>query len=1417
MTRTSTTAHRREHAQLLIEAFCRRFGEWAPAYRLLAQHAALPLILTPELVSYLRNHFLRGQAPWVAESDLLLSELCREVAYEQYVMDQAVRAVLIEELRRDPALGKARMAEVARLLMGYVRSLARTDHPLPSHELQAQQWAAMVYLDDKRESVARQIAAAFSGVLKPGGAGGVDRAELARLANLTQTLAPELAAYRELVSYGRNVARLLGDVTGKATKELDRTGLLDASVQVLDVNLPALRGVVPEPRAVNEVAEIARYPELEQALAEGRVCAFVGTGLSVGAGLPSWYELITELAASISYKLPPPEWTTSDELLDAAQAYVNRQGLHSLISHLKGRLDTTGVQPTAAHRALARLPISVVFTTNFDDLLERAFRDAGKRVEVVVHDGDVSFVHHGPDTVTIVKLCGDLDQPETIVLTWQHYKSYFYQRPQMLKLLEAELATANVLYLGWNGSDPYFKLVFDNLLSQLGEMMRPGYAVMFDVTDSQRAKLRRKQIRLIELPVGNRVAELATWLVTLTPGPRVLIVDDNIEACQRLAKIIRGLGCVTSEAVTNAQALSLLTDAQPRFDLVTSDALRRQERAGESGYVGLELIRTINQRFPQLRVVLISRDEPEILTRLAPNLQVAALLNKELSDDQLAETFRRVLNGENLPNPWTLSANRGTPASIINTGNSWAILVGVNTYEDVQHFGRLSFCVNDAEAIRDQLIAGGFDPTHIHLLTDNTEARPTRANILTHLKLVADAAEPDDLLLFYYGGHGVEAGGESYLVASDGRYLLWDDTAIPLARIKQIMRATRARAKVMILDASHAGAHIGQRKSQLMTPEFIQRVFEGSEGLAILASCRQDQRSYDWTVRQQSVFTSYLLEALAGNADLEGKGFVTLFDTSRYVTDGVKRWAAERNVSQAPTLEYNLTGDILLTRHAASRRASQTGSGLAPRVVHTEPADGETDVNPAIEKLVITFDRPMSGDSWSITASGGLNTTELVPELSENRTTFVFARKTPTSLPGNAKITCTINPAEPSGPGFVDSDGRRAEMYIFSFTTGMNIPSMGPLPNPYIVESVVSGTAFVDREDILSLLEDLCRGTEHQAPVLLYGQPGIGKTWILREFLRRSQTRAIVTYLNMHRIGMVDSTGELLDNLAMNLYEALAVGGAEQTLKEPREKDFANGNPFIAFNRFMEQMDSARGGRQVIIVIDEYEIMWQLIAEAKVEAELLSYWRSLIQANPWFTFVWAGRNPIQDMERAESYWFGSPLWNIFRSVHVDYLSYAATEQLITRLASDLRLEYSTEAVREIYALSNGHPYLTQLLCTVLVHLPNIQARRNILRSDVNAAVNDPGLLQRIDFYFDALWRQAAGDTNSGQAEVLQAIARSEMPMDLSAIANATRLSADAARRALETLELRDVLLRDEANRWRYAVELMRRWVARLST
>ena len=113
-----------------VERFVSRFED---SYYLLACHVALPLVLTPRLVNYLRMEFLRSAGvPWIAEADLLLSNLCRQVGYELYVMDKGVRAYLLKNLEQDPRFGQKRIKEIARLLLSYVKYLYKTNSFLGS-------------------------------------------------------------------------------------------------------------------------------------------------------------------------------------------------------------------------------------------------------------------------------------------------------------------------------------------------------------------------------------------------------------------------------------------------------------------------------------------------------------------------------------------------------------------------------------------------------------------------------------------------------------------------------------------------------------------------------------------------------------------------------------------------------------------------------------------------------------------------------------------------------------------------------------------------------------------------------------------------------------------------------------------------------------------------------------------------------------------------------------------------------------------------------------------------------------------------------------------------------------------------------------------------------------------------------------
>ncbi|MBM3429236.1 MAG: formylglycine-generating enzyme family protein, partial [Bacteroidetes bacterium] len=144
-----------------INRFVARFE---PSYEYLAAHCALPLVLTPELVNYIRVQFLLNEeVPWIAEADLLLSQLCRPVGYELYAMTPAVRANLLNKFHKkewEQKFGANRLKSVAQLLMDYVTYLMRT-HPNIQAQLQPQQWAAMVYLDEHCTQAEQEIANAL--------------------------------------------------------------------------------------------------------------------------------------------------------------------------------------------------------------------------------------------------------------------------------------------------------------------------------------------------------------------------------------------------------------------------------------------------------------------------------------------------------------------------------------------------------------------------------------------------------------------------------------------------------------------------------------------------------------------------------------------------------------------------------------------------------------------------------------------------------------------------------------------------------------------------------------------------------------------------------------------------------------------------------------------------------------------------------------------------------------------------------------------------------------------------------------------------------------------------------------------------------------------------------------------------------
>lgn len=259
--------------------------------------------------------------------------------------------------------------------------------------------------------------------------------------------------------------------------------------------------------------------ELREQLSKGNIVLFIGAGLSIGAGLPGWIDLIRPLAEAIGTPLPPSQYVTSDHLLDTAQYYENDRGRHALISHLREQLDTTHVQPSSNHCLLTRLPVQAIFTTNYDDLIERALQAEGKSFNKIVRDIGLPF--WSKDKTQVIKLNGDLPQPDTIVITRNDYNTYFIKHPLLVNQLQAHLVAATFLFLGYSLTDPDFNLVFDQIAYQVGAHQRMSYAVMFDEPQVKLADLRRRGLHVINLGSSSgqdRNALLEEWLKALLSG-----------------------------------------------------------------------------------------------------------------------------------------------------------------------------------------------------------------------------------------------------------------------------------------------------------------------------------------------------------------------------------------------------------------------------------------------------------------------------------------------------------------------------------------------------------------------------------------------------------------------------------------------------------------------------------------------------------------------------------------------------------------------------------------------------------------------------------------------------------------------------------------------------------------------------------
>ncbi|MBI3944723.1 MAG: caspase family protein [Armatimonadetes bacterium] len=268
-----------------------------------------------------------------------------------------------------------------------------------------------------------------------------------------------------------------------------------------------------------------------------------------------------------------------------------------------------------------------------------------------------------------------------------------------------------------------------------------------------------------------------------------------------------------------------------------------------------------------------------------------------------------------------------------------AVIVGVGRYQE-ERIPALAYSCADARALARVLAdpeRGGFGAENVVLMTDDAtdaELKPTRLSVLAKLRRAADEAGPKDTLLFFFSGHGIAENGKGYLLPADAKVRLLGDTAIPTERVNEILAHSKAQNTVVVLDSCHSAAG---KDAAGMSPEFARTLFSDADGRVTMASCQENQQSFEWSQMGHGVYTYYVVQGLGGQADDNRDGVVTVTELSTYVHDQVVRWATEHNHQQRPRARMNISGDIVLAR--AGTAPATVPQVLPARLrVESEPA-----------------------------------------------------------------------------------------------------------------------------------------------------------------------------------------------------------------------------------------------------------------------------------------------------------------------------------------------------------------------------------------------------------------------------------------------------------------------------------------------
>jgi hypothetical protein len=346
-----------------------------------------------------------------------------------------------------------------------------------------------------------------------------------------------------------------------------------------------------------------------------------------------------------------------------------------------------------------------------------------------------------------------------------------------------------------------------------------------------------------------------------------------------------------------------------------------------------------------------------------------------------------------------------------------------------------------------------------------------------------------------------------------------------------------------------------------------------------------------------------------------------------------------------------------------------------------------------------------------------------------------------------------------------------------------------------------AGRLFVGREAIFRRLEELWRNPFQKVSVVLHGQRRMGKTSILCHLEQGLGPQYVAVLADLQGLlsdplRPIRSDADLWQALIQKVVDRLHVLGIHLPL-----------HPDEPFEAFLDRLRPHLRDRYLVLMLDEFEKLEQKMDAGAVTDAFLEHLRYLIQHRRELLVLLAGHHTLR--ERMKRYW--EPLMGIARPVRVSYLDEASARRLITDPWEGFRLNYTAEGIARLIAATGRQPMLLQLACSAVIRAVNDRMAHDGYQDYPTATSEqvEQALTRLLEagetYYFDAVWDWLT----EPQRAALMCLADAYRAGSEGWMARGAVLEVEEV--VLASLVDREVL-EQEGDRYRFRVELLRRWV-----